>query len=177
MTHHSCRCRIEFIWIYSFFTVNFPIHYSTFPVFTPYTPPEIPYESGGFFMSPTYPSIPPRFSPSSPDSRSLPISKSAGWKGCRTGRHPRSIKLGSRITVWRAEDTRTFLERMSREGISENCPPHSGPSFRGHRQSTDIPALHSERHEVHQQPLARRIPHDPLLFLHSFSRFSLYADW
>ena len=49
----------------------------------------------------------------------FPISKSAWWDGCRTGRYPRPIKLGPRTTVWRAEDIRAFIERVSNEQQGE----------------------------------------------------------
>ena len=40
----------------------------------------------------------------------IPISKSAWWEGCRTGRFPKPIKLGPRTTVWRAEEIKAFIE-------------------------------------------------------------------
>ena len=40
----------------------------------------------------------------------IPISKSAWWEGCRTGRFPRPVKLGPRTTVWKAEEIRSFIE-------------------------------------------------------------------
>ncbi|WP_279076636.1 helix-turn-helix transcriptional regulator [Bilophila wadsworthia] len=46
----------------------------------------------------------------------FPISKSAWWKGCATGRYPRPVKIGSRTTVWRAEDIRAFIEHVGKEG-------------------------------------------------------------
>lgn len=49
----------------------------------------------------------------------FPISKSAWWDGCRTGRYPKPIKLGPRTTVWRAEDIRAFIERVSNEQQGE----------------------------------------------------------
>ena len=39
----------------------------------------------------------------------IPISKSAWWEGCRTGRFPKPIKLGPRTTVWRAEEIAAFI--------------------------------------------------------------------
>lgn len=42
----------------------------------------------------------------------LPISKSTWWEGVRTGRYPQPMKLGPRITVWRAED----IDRLLAEG-------------------------------------------------------------
>lgn len=46
----------------------------------------------------------------------FPISKSAWWKGCATGRYSRPVKIGPRTTVWRAEDIRAFIERVGKEG-------------------------------------------------------------
>ncbi len=45
----------------------------------------------------------------------FPISKSAWWKGCATGRYPKPIKIGPRTTVWRAEDIRAFIENAGNE--------------------------------------------------------------
>ena len=45
----------------------------------------------------------------------FPISKSALWQGCRTGRYPQPVKLGPRTTVWRVEDIRAFIENAGRE--------------------------------------------------------------
>lgn len=70
-------------------------------------------------MSHTYPTIPPCGFLRLPQVLALlPISKSAWWEGCRTGRYLKPIKLGPRTMVWRAEDIRAFIERVSREGIS-----------------------------------------------------------
>ena len=41
----------------------------------------------------------------------IPISRSAWWAGIREGKFPQSIKLGSKTTVWRAEDIRHLIER------------------------------------------------------------------
>jgi prophage regulatory protein len=49
----------------------------------------------------------------------FPISKSVWWEGCRTGRYPKPIKLGPRTTVWRAEDIKAFIERVSCQLQSE----------------------------------------------------------
>lgn len=39
----------------------------------------------------------------------IPVSKSAWWDGCRTGKYPSPLKLGPRTTVWRVEDIRTLI--------------------------------------------------------------------
>ena len=46
----------------------------------------------------------------------IPISKSAWWEGCRTGRYPKPVKLGPRTTVWRAEEIAVFIESLGRQG-------------------------------------------------------------
>ena len=42
----------------------------------------------------------------------IPISKSAWWEGCKSGRYPKPVKLGPRTTVWRAEDIAALVERL-----------------------------------------------------------------
>jgi prophage regulatory protein len=39
----------------------------------------------------------------------LPIKKSCWWEGVRTGRFPKPVKLGPRITVWRVEEIRALI--------------------------------------------------------------------
>lgn len=43
----------------------------------------------------------------------LPISRSAWWDGVRKGIYPQPVKLGPRITAWRASD----IERLIEEGV------------------------------------------------------------
>ena len=46
----------------------------------------------------------------------VPVSKSAWWQGCKTGRFPKPIKLGPRTTAWRAEDITALVKTLgSRE--------------------------------------------------------------
>ena len=53
----------------------------------------------------------------------VPISKSAWWEGCRTGRYPKPIKLSPRTTVWRAEDIAAFIESLGkRAGEAKSRP-------------------------------------------------------
>ncbi len=40
----------------------------------------------------------------------IPVSRSTWWQGIRDGRFPKPLKLGARITVWRAEDIRRLTE-------------------------------------------------------------------
>lgn len=41
----------------------------------------------------------------------IPISKSAWWEGCKTGRFPKPVKLVPRTTVWRAEEIAAFIDQ------------------------------------------------------------------
>lgn len=41
----------------------------------------------------------------------LPISASSWWSGVKKGIYPQPIKLGKRITAWRASDIRALIER------------------------------------------------------------------
>ena len=43
----------------------------------------------------------------------FPISRSAWWEGCKSGRFPKPVKLGPRTTVWRAEDIAELITRVS----------------------------------------------------------------
>jgi predicted DNA-binding transcriptional regulator AlpA len=40
----------------------------------------------------------------------IPVSKSTWWAGIKSGRFPKPVKLGPRITAWRAEDIRVLIE-------------------------------------------------------------------
>ena len=42
----------------------------------------------------------------------VPISKSAWWEGCKTGRFPKPVKLGPRTIAWKAEDIAALVERL-----------------------------------------------------------------
>ena len=41
----------------------------------------------------------------------IPVSKSTWWCGVRSGRYPKSVKLGPRITAWRVEDIIDLISR------------------------------------------------------------------
>ena len=43
----------------------------------------------------------------------IPVSKSTWWAGVRTGRYPKPVKLGPRITAWRMEDIRALIRTGS----------------------------------------------------------------
>jgi prophage regulatory protein len=39
----------------------------------------------------------------------IPVKKSCWWAGVRSGRFPKPVKLGPRVTVWRVEDIRALI--------------------------------------------------------------------
>jgi prophage regulatory protein len=41
----------------------------------------------------------------------IPVSKSTWWAGVKSGRFPKPVKLGPRITAWRVEDIRKLIEQ------------------------------------------------------------------
>jgi hypothetical protein len=43
----------------------------------------------------------------------IPVSSSTWWSGVKSGRFPKSTKISHRITAWRVEDIRRFIEEMS----------------------------------------------------------------
>ena len=43
----------------------------------------------------------------------FPVSKSTWWAGVKTGRFPKPVKLGPRVTAWRVEDIRALIARVS----------------------------------------------------------------
>ncbi len=47
----------------------------------------------------------------------IPVSKSTWWAGVKSGLYPPSVKLGPRITVWRAEDIRAFISGERGEAL------------------------------------------------------------
>lgn len=41
----------------------------------------------------------------------IPVGKSTWWQGVKTGRFPKPVKLGPRITAWRVEDIKLLIEK------------------------------------------------------------------
>jgi prophage regulatory protein len=44
----------------------------------------------------------------------FPVSPSTWWRGVRSGRYPRPVKLSACCTAWRVEDIRELLKRTAR---------------------------------------------------------------
>lgn len=40
----------------------------------------------------------------------IPVGKSTWWEGVKSGRFPRPVKLGPRVTAWRVEDIRALVD-------------------------------------------------------------------
>ena len=45
----------------------------------------------------------------------IPVSRSAWWAGCKSGRYPKPVKLVPRTTAWRAADIAALLEKLTAE--------------------------------------------------------------
>jgi prophage regulatory protein len=41
----------------------------------------------------------------------IPVSRSTWWAGVKSGRYPRPVKLGPRITAWKICDIRALIEK------------------------------------------------------------------
>jgi len=42
----------------------------------------------------------------------IPVSKSSWWAGCKSGRYPAPVKLGSRTTAWHVEDILKLIQQI-----------------------------------------------------------------
>lgn len=43
----------------------------------------------------------------------FPVSRSTWWAGVKSGRFPRSLKIGPRTTVWRKSDIESLIQQMT----------------------------------------------------------------
>ena len=43
----------------------------------------------------------------------FPVGKSTWWAGVKSGRYPKPVKLGPRITAWRVEDIRALIQQTT----------------------------------------------------------------
>ncbi len=44
----------------------------------------------------------------------IPVSRSTWWAGVKSGRFPKPVKIGPRISAWRVEDIRALIEQLGR---------------------------------------------------------------
>jgi len=42
----------------------------------------------------------------------VPVSRSTWWAGVASGRFPQPVRLGSKLTFWKAADIRALLEKL-----------------------------------------------------------------
>lgn len=42
----------------------------------------------------------------------IPVSKTTWWEGVKSGRYPKPVKLGTRMTAWRALDIRQLIAEL-----------------------------------------------------------------
>jgi len=61
----------------------------------------------------------------------IPVGRTTWWEGVKTGRYPKPLKLGPRITVWKAEDIHQLMvvgadiaasERSTRAWSGDSIP-------------------------------------------------------
>jgi prophage regulatory protein len=45
----------------------------------------------------------------------IPVRKSTWWAGVKTGRFPAPIKIGPRISAWKAEDIRRLIDSIGEQ--------------------------------------------------------------
>ena len=43
----------------------------------------------------------------------IPVKKSCWWLGVQTGKFPKPVKLGPRVTAWRVEDIRALIAKAA----------------------------------------------------------------
>jgi predicted DNA-binding transcriptional regulator AlpA len=43
----------------------------------------------------------------------IPVSRSAWWAGCKSGRFPKPVKIGPRTSAWKGVDILAVLEKIT----------------------------------------------------------------
>ncbi len=43
----------------------------------------------------------------------IPVGRSTWWAGVKSGRYPKPVKLGPRMSAWKAEDVRSLINSFS----------------------------------------------------------------
>jgi predicted DNA-binding transcriptional regulator AlpA len=61
----------------------------------------------------------------------FPVSRSSWWAGIRSGRYPRPVKLGPRISAWRVEDIKALIEDPEQWQRISQSTPATRPARRG----------------------------------------------
>lgn len=47
--------------------------------------------------------------------RFIPVSKSTWWAGVKTGRLSKPVNLGGRVTAWRVQDIRQYIDSFNKQ--------------------------------------------------------------
>lgn len=47
--------------------------------------------------------------------RLIPVGKSTWWNGIKSGRFPKGVNLGGRVTAWKVEDIRELIEKLNNQ--------------------------------------------------------------
>ena len=58
-----------------------------------------------------------------------PVSKSTWWAGVKSGRFPKPVKLGPRITAWRVEDIRDLIQQGSQWAERDETTPNNSKTL------------------------------------------------
>jgi predicted DNA-binding transcriptional regulator AlpA len=56
----------------------------------------------------------------------IPIGKTTWWNGVKTGRFPAPVKLGPRITAWRAEDIHAYIAQSNQAAYPKDASNSKG---------------------------------------------------
>lgn len=59
----------------------------------------------------------------------LPICATTWWAGCKTGRFPKPVKLGPRITAWRVADIEALMRQF--DGVVQPSSSVSSATDKG----------------------------------------------
>lgn len=52
----------------------------------------------------------------------IPVGKSTWWAGVRTGRFPKPVKLGTRVTAWRADEIQALIHALNQTQHQVSVP-------------------------------------------------------
>ena len=47
----------------------------------------------------------------------IPISRSSWWSGVATGKYPKPLKLGQRVTMWRTADIHKLIQDVEAKNV------------------------------------------------------------
>ena len=52
----------------------------------------------------------------------IPVCKSSWWKGVKSGRYPKPVRLSARSVGWKAEDIQALIKQLSEQTIDITVP-------------------------------------------------------